>query len=735
MNPICLFLVVGLILSACAPSTEALLVDNGEGSGEGLIVHWAGYCDSASSYSPSPFHLSSDGHDSARCARLEFEMRPGAQYPYAGMTCSFTAQDFSTYEGVRFWAKGLGSWSCMLPIPATSKEYNHYSSPVIVTDSWKLYELPFSKFAQSWGTPKPWDPTAVTGVQFNASGNAGDKGWISVDDIEFYKKGEEKSQNKMNNPILPEPKVNQEGYLPGDEKYFVITETPAVKKGDSFQILNETGVKAFSGTLSTGPFDDIKSTGEKVFQGDFTGLTLPGRYTVSIDGLKSVSFSVKANVFQNLFKDALRCFYLIRCGTAIDDPVTGIKHAACHLKDAALKTDPSQHGDFVGGWHNALDYGKWTHMEAISCAWMMWLYELKEKEMAGFKNNIPESPNKMSDLLNEAQWGLTWLLKMQAPDGGVYHKVDSEDHFCFGTVPEKDPYNRYLQGESCIDAGVFTGVMCQAARVYQTLDPAFAQKCLAAAKRSWAWLEKNPDATFQDPDYVDSDTSQEKLWALGEMARMSGDKELENRFTEEATPAKLQTLTWMTPQFFGYMAQVLSPKTTDEEKETITQTLTKICDGLVEKSKTNGYGVCLDPSEYYWGSNENILNKAGALLFAYHLTGEKKYRTTALRQMNYILGLNSLETSFVTGHGEKAGSHPHHWDYASLHIVMPGWAGGGANQYAKGADPTLLGLINGGTPPAKCFFDGPGTTSWASNEGQTVENAALVFDAGYLAEK
>ncbi|HXL72935.1 MAG TPA: glycoside hydrolase family 9 protein, partial [bacterium] len=119
--------------------------------------------------------------------------------------------------------------------------------------------------------------------------------------------------------------------------------------------------------------------------------------------------------------------------------------------------------------------------------------------------------------------------------------------------------------------------------------------------------------------------------------------------------------------------------------------------------------------------------------FAYHLTGDSKYKQAALRQMNYILGLNSLETSFVTGHGKKAESHPHHWDYASYQIVMPGWAGGGANQYPAGADPSLLGLINSNTPPAKCFFDGPGATSWASNEGQTVENAALVFDAGYLA--
>jgi len=715
-----------------SPAFAAMRVDNFAGTG--LNGHWVSFVDPHSHISPNPFFLSGNGHNSDQCARLDFELKQGAQYPFAGMTYSFTPQNLADYEGVRFWTKGQGIWNCMIPIPATAAEYNHYSSPIAPEPDWKLYEIPFTKLKQPWGTPKPWDPSAVTGIQFSAGTMAGDKGFICVDEIEFYKKGEEQTKALENNPIIKEPKVSQEGYLPNGEKYFVISQLSEVKKGDSFQIINQTDKTAFSGIITADPIDDTVSSGEKVFRVDFTGLTLPGRYTVSVDGLKSVHFDNKNDLFNNLFKDSLRCFYLIRCGTAINDPVTGLKHDACHMKDAPFQSDPGQSGDFTGGWHNACDYGKWTHMEAISCAWMMWLYELKTKEMVGFQNHIPESGNGISDLLNEAKWGLTWLLKMQAPDGGVYHKVDSEDHFCVGIGPDKDPTSRFLQGEGSIDAGVFTGVMCQATRVFWKIDQPFAEKCWAAANKSWAWLNQHPDTRFKDPDYGDDDPSQEEFWALGEMARMSRDKSLEARFEQESTTTRLQTLSWMTPQFFGYMSMALSSKTSITEKQAITQSLTQICDDLVQKTGANGYGVCLTPGEYYWGSNENILDKTGALLFAYHLTGDGKYRQAALRQMNYILGLNSLETSFVTGHGEKAESHPHHWDYASYHIVIPGWVGGGANQYPTGADPSLLGLINTSTPPAKCFFDGPGATSWASNEGQTVENAALVFDAGYLAD-
>lgn len=705
-------------------------MDEGDGT-QGLSRGWVTYADNYSAISPLPFHYSEGGHDSARCARIDVELKTGGPYPYAGMNTSFSPQDLSTYEGIRFWAKGRGVWNCQLPIPATAAEFNHYSAPLILTGEWQSIEIPFSHFSQTWGTAKPWDPMAVTGVQFSAGGNAGDKAWIAVNTVEFYRKSEA-SVSAANNPIVDVPKVNEEGYLPGGEKYFAMTDAGVVKKGDLFQILNPSGQLVYSGTLDRDSVDETSATGEKVFQVDFSGLTLTGQYTAEVDGLKSVPFRIQPHLYQSLFHDALRCFYLIRCGTAIDDSVTGIRHDACHLEDGPDPDHPSQTLDLTGGWHNAGDYGKWTHMEAISCSWMMWLYELKTQEMSGLQNHIPESGNHVSDLLNEARWGLTWLLKMQRPDGSVFHKVDSRDHFCFGTVPEKDPFPRYVQKGGSIDAGDLVGVLCQAARVFKTIDPDFSKKCGEAAELSWNWLEKNPKVLIQDPDYPDVDPSQEELWALGEMARTAGSKDLRNRFITQSETVPLQTVSWMTPQFFGYMAEYFDDQVDSDEKENIEQALMNIDDGLAEKAKANGYGVCVTPNEYYWGSNENILNKTAALLFGYQMTGNGKYKDAALRQMNYILGLNSLNVSFVTGHGTNAESHPHHWDFASLHRVMPGWPGGGANQFKGGGDPVLIDLINRGTPPAKCFFDGPGATSWASNEGETVEAAVLVFCAGYL---
>jgi endoglucanase len=711
----------------------ALLVDDCEGVHNQMGGGWSSYVDAHSYASPVPFKMADEGYQSDHGARLEFEMKPGVQYPYAGMNTYFKTTDVSQYEGVRFWAKGAGNWTCQLPIPATSTEYNHFASPFDLTEKWTLVEVPFSSLGQGWGTPRTWDASQVTGVQWSASGTVGAKGWICVDNVEFYKKGEAKVKPPEANVILEGPKVNQLGYLPEAAKYFVVSEVPGgLKKGDAFKVLDAKGKTAFTGTLKADALDDKAATGEKVFRGDFSGLKKPGLYTVEIKGLKSHPFEISKDLYRPLFRDALRCFYTIRCGVAIDDKVTGIKHEACHMKDAPSHED-STILDLTGGWHNAADYGKWVLMESLSCSWMLWLNEFKEKQMADLKVNIPESSNQMSDLLDQAKWGLDWMMKMQRPDGSVLHKVDAEDHFCTGTPPEKDPYPRYSKKPGTIDAADFVGTLCLASRAYRKADPAYAEKCLKAAQKAWKWLEQNPNVVELDPDYKDQDPSQEKIWALGEMARTTGDEALFERFEKEAPLGRLKYANWMEPQFFGYMAVCFDAKAPAKLRESVQKALSGVCDDLVKASEANGYGVAHAANEYWWESNENLLNKTNLLLFGYEATGNARYREAALRQMNWLLGTNSLNFSFVTGQGENSVKHPWHWTMDAFGKLMPGWVSGGPNHYPAGADSLLVSLIKRGTPPAKCYVDANNPNgSWASNEGETSANASLVFAAGYL---
>lgn len=531
------------------------------------------------------------------------------------------------------------------------------------------------------------------------------------------------------NPLVHGPKVNQVGYFPGEQAAFTILEQDAPRVSE-FQVVGPDGMSQFAGHLPPVAMDERASCGERVYSVPFTAPREAGAYRIEVGEQVSPIFMVTPDVYGPLYRDAARAFYLIRSGTAIDDPVTQIAHKASHLNDALVQQPDGAwvQRDLVGGWYNAGDYGKWTHMASITCSYMMLLHEIAP-DIAKRKLDIPESANDLPDLLDQARWGLAWLLKMQNPDGSVMHKVDSGHNFIFGKLPEDDPNERRATFASTIDAADFTAVMLQATRVFGNIDPPFARQCRSAADRSRAWLEKNPAVLHDDPFYVDKDPSGERLWALAEIIRATGNREALEEFRKTAGQRPLSAVSWMSPEMLGYVSLAMAEDIDPETRQLALRSLRILADGILLKVGASGYGVAASSDEYYWGSLENVLHRGAALACVDHLTGDTKYRDGALRQLGYALGRNSLGFSFVTGYGSLSAKRPFHWTHAATGKVMPGWAAGGPNSQGQGVDPILKAIQDRGTPPAKCFVD---DHSWGCHEGQTTENAALLFLAGYL---
>lgn len=531
-----------------------------------------------------------------------------------------------------------------------------------------------------------------------------------------------------NNPIIAGPKVNQVGYLPDAAKLFALT----VERGaapQAFAVEDAARKPVFKGVLGDAVFDET-AAGELVRRGDFSALLQAGTYRVRAGNTLSDPFAIGPAVYEPLIRDAARAFWLIRANVAIDDPVTGIAHGMSHPSEAALPDPWGRVRDFTGGWYNAGDFGKWVHMAAMSASLMMWLHELRPARTRDFDLRLSGRDGPLPDLLRLAKWGLEWMLKMQNADGSVLHKVDSQPDFWLGPL-EDDPYKRHIMAGGSIDAGVFVGAMLQAVRVFRPFDQALASRGEAAALAAWKWLEANPQVLQDDPYYADTDCREEELWALCEMARHTSDAALFDRVKAEIANRPLTALWWKQPQILGYFSLAVG-KNVRADVETLAQTkLAALAEDFVALSRRDGYGVAMKPEEYYWGSVEVVLHRAGALLFAADLFGSRACREAGQRQLDYVLGTNSLSRSFVTGIGARPTLYPHHWTDWVMHKPLPGWASGGPNQYLKGADPLLAELIKRGTPPAKCFVDAPPPhTSWASNEGTTSENAGLLFAAG-----
>jgi endoglucanase len=463
-------------------------------------------------------------------------------------------------------------------------------------------------------------------------------------------------------------KLNQMGYRPEAAKRFVLTVASGDTAVRAFTVETLTGKRVFTGQLDDKVHDLTITAGEHVRTGDFSGLTTLGRYRVKVGDLASATFSVADGLYRPLVRDAARAFFLIRASVTIDDPVTGIRHAAGHRDEASLMVD-GQARDLTGGWYNAGDYGKWTHMAAISVSQMMWLHELRPAQAGALALEVPTFYPGLPDLLQQARWGLEWLLKMQNPDGSVLHKVDSGPNiYAWGQPPERDPHPRVVQPGGSLDAGVFVGATMQAARVFASLDHTFAGRCRAAAERAWAWLEANPKVMRDDPNYADPDPRQETLWATCEMAAATGDTALGARATTTLEEIGVFPFFWPSPQVLGVMSLA---RRSGEAAAVARAAIIDTARAAAPYVQDDPYGFTVQPEAYSWGSVEVALNTAVICLFAAEL-GEVSARDTAQRLLDYVLGCNTLGHSFVTGHGERATRRPYHWTCRVWGIVMPG---------------------------------------------------------------
>ncbi len=728
---------LALCLTA-APARARLLVDDFEDGDatNALGGPWMGFSDG---YSTSTGFGLGTGRDSGHAGHLAFTVRAGAAYPYVGLATylrpdsATTGIDLGGYEGLRFWARGNGTFSCQVATSRTAAESNHFGAVLIPTPDWRRIEIPFASLvAANWGSVQPWDPTTVYALQWVGQDPIGTSDELFIDDLELYAPGEGLGPEPP--VVFPTPKVNQVGYYPDARKLFVIVASSA-QPGDAFSVNDAaTGASVLTGAIAGPIVDDTPSSGEEVVTGDFSALAAPGRYVVNVNGQTSPTFEVGEHVYDLLLRDALRAFGLIRCGVAVDDAETGVRHAACHQHDAPLRSDPTRTRDLVGGWHNAGYFGKWAHMAAISAAKMMWAWELNPGAFADLGTGIPAGSPGLPDILQEARWGLEWLTKLQQEDGSVIHKVDTEPNFAWGLAPESDPNQRWAAGASSIDAAVAAAALAQAERVFGPSDGAFADRCRQAAERAFDWVEANPAVAHNDPYYVDSDPSQEITWALGERSRAKNDPALRARFAARLDAQPLGAVSWSQPELLGYLAVAEDPNATAALKAAVAARITRLGESLAGTIASTGYRVATAPAEYFWGSNEVLLDRAVALVIAAMLSGQDEYRLLALEELDWILGKNPLDRSYVTGFGTRSVEHPYHWISYALGKAMPGWATGGPNQYAEGADPALRTLQAAGTPPAKCYLDlASSAGSAASNEGQTTENAALVLLTGLLA--
>ena len=111
----------------------------------------------------------------------------------------------------------------------------------------------------------------------------------------------------------------------------------------------------------------------------------------------------------------------------------------CMEKNAGIKD--STHIDVVGGWHDATDYLQYSTTSANATYHLLMAYRIFQKYLADEKlANGLDGKNGMADVLDEAKWGLDWLLKMHPKNDWMFNQIaDDRDHMGM-RIPKQDSF-------------------------------------------------------------------------------------------------------------------------------------------------------------------------------------------------------------------------------------------------------------------------------------------------------
>lgn len=442
-------------------------------------------------------------------------------------------------------------------------------------------------------------------------------------------------------------------------------------------------------------------------------------------------------------------FYLSRSGVDIHDTAnSGFDIPKGHLTPAAVWGDAkSDRRDVSGGWYDAGDFGRYMTTAAVTVSQLLLAYEANPSRFADSSLKLPESGNRIPDLLDEIAFELRWMLKLQRADGAVHHKVTTRDWGEFGILPSEDTQALYLFEPTTNDTAYFTAAMARAARVFRAADPAFADQCEKAALAAWAWLKAHPEQVppggFKNPpesefpmqggyDFA-GDEAEARAWAAAALNRARPDPEYLRAYA--AALAKVQSnkgyrgLSWTSQLNLALHEYAVSANADAKVKAESIQRLVAQADEVLAVSKRTGYRVSLAGDGtlnawYSWGSNQFVAANAVVMLLANEVAPNTEFVQAAYHQLQYIFGINGLGRFYFTGLGRTPPATLHHQVSRHFGRPFPGFMGQGANGYAEGSDPLIQELVTRGTPPGLCFVDD--WESYSSNEPTIDGNGTFV---------
>lgn len=517
-----------------------------------------------------------------------------------------------------------------------------------------------------------------------------------------------------------------------------------------FSVIDDnSGKEVFSGTtrLSKAAEEGESGTTENhqmtdVYEMDFTALTTPGNYRVSVEGVGcSMPFPIAEDVWAKAFFTSVRGLYHQRSGIALGPPYTEYKRPRAFHPDDGVKvyhTDYSP-GEGPGGGFRAIVAGKTD--EIVENAWggymdagdwdrrpihtyvprlLMDLYEMAPDKFESFNLNIPESNDSLPDVLNEALWWVDFHVRTQTPEGGIRPGIESSEHPRRGEGSWQESLTVMAYAPNANMSYKFAAVAVRAALLLKERDPDLSKKYLDSAQKAFDWAEA------QAAGKPAAKNDGERTLAAVEFFRFTGDAKWHEMYVSQSRYKDAENLVYnghkmnsgiYDPQDEAGWTYYLTdrPGMDQSIKDNFKKALLTQADARVADIQNTAFRWVASKGKAI-GYSASVIPDAVALVRAHRATKDEKYLKAIVLTCQHGAGANPLNLSYTTGVGTNYQQNMVHEDYyVSSQALPPGLTVNGPRNPRDPAPanhaPTVKSFARAIYPDMKtwptleCYFD------------------------------
>ena len=481
-------------------------------------------------------------------------------------------------------------------------------------------------------------------------------------------------------------RINQLGYQPSSVKVAVWA-SKEDKPIASFQLIDSaTNKVVFTGKAGKafgayGPFNQSHRL-------NFSAFTKAGKYYLKAGNAISPFFRIANDVYDGAADFCLRYMRQQRTG------FNPFLKDSCHTHDGFVVygekagIPDSSIIDVVGGWHDASDYLQYVTTSANTIYHLLMAYRDFPSSFGDeHQANGLEGKNGKADILDEAKWGLDWLLKMHPRPDWMFNQIaDDRDHRGMRIPKEDTFYGRgferpvyFVSGEPQ-QRGKFmnntTGTSSTAAKyastfslgytlfndISNTYADSLARRATSALDFAYNKLGVTQTASVASPYIYAEDNwvddmelgyaAYNKFINYGGKSQLSPTEYLDSAFVysqkEKLTPW-LGTDTAKHYQWYPFINvghYELAKQLTGTRRDTIISYYKKGIELVWNKAKNNAFyrGI-----PFIWCSNNLTTSFATQCYWYKQLTGDKTFSELEQANFDWLFGLNPWGTSMVYG--------------------------------------------------------------------------------------